>query len=223
LKTNFLGMMNLLELAREKQAKILQSSTSEVYGDPQEHPQREDYWGHANPTGARSCYDEGKRAAEALCVAYRKQHAIDVKIVRIFNTFGPRMNSSDGRVVCTFITQALQGRPITVFGNGSQTRSLCYVDDMMEGLLLMMEQPQEFCGPVNLGNPAHELTVLEIARTILRLTGSTSPFTFKPLPEDDPKMRRPDITLAKNKLGWTPRTSLEEGLSKMIDYYSKEL
>jgi UDP-glucuronate decarboxylase len=133
------------------------------------------------------------------------------------------MNSSDGRVVCTFITQALQGRPITVFGNGSQTRSLCYVDDMMEGLLLMMEQPQEFCGPVNLGNPAHELTVLEIARTILRLTGSTSPFTFKPLPEDDPKMRRPDITLAKNKLGWTPRTSLEEGLSKMIDYYSKEL
>ncbi len=222
LNTNFLGMQNMLDLACEKNARILQTSTSEVYGDPAVHPQNEEYWGNVNPFGPRACYDEGKRVAEALCYAHRYQHGTDIKIVRIFNTYGPRMKSSDGRVVSSFITQALQNQPITIFGDGSQTRSLCYVDDLVKGLIMMMES-EDFCGPVNLGNPSLEMTVLGIADIILQLTKSDSVLTFHALRLDDPKKRCPDITLAKNKLGWTPETSLQEGLSKTIDHYRLEL
>jgi UDP-glucuronate decarboxylase len=222
LRINFLGMQNLLELAREKNAKVLQSSTSEVYGDPLEHPQKEEYWGNVNTFGPRACYDEGKRITETLCYSYREKYGTDVKIVRIFNTYGPKMKASDGRVVSSFITQALQNKPLTVFGDGSQTRSLCYIDDMIRGLVLMMES-KDFTGPVNLGNPSKEITVINIAHTVIGLTKSSSTISFHPLPPDDPKKRRPDITLAKDKLGWSPEVSLEEGLSKTIEYYRAEL
>lgn len=219
LKTNFLGMLNILELALEKQAKVLHTSTSEVYGDPLVHPQKETYWGNVNPYGLRSCYDEGKRVAESLCFAYRTTRGIDTKIVRIFNTFGPKMHPNDGRVVSNFIMQALKGEPLTIYGDGLQTRSLCYVDDMIEGFLLVMDQPKEFGGPVNLGNPSEEMTVLAIANTIIELTGTQSSICYKALPSDDPKMRQPDISLAKETLGWSPKTPLHEALKKTIDYY----
>ncbi len=219
LKTNFLGMLNVLELAVEKKAKVLQSSTSEIYGDPLEHPQHEDYWGNVNPYGLRSCYDEGKRVAESLCFAYRHMHEVDTKLVRIFNTFGPRMDPKDGRVVSNFIMQALNDEPLTIYGDGSQTRSLCYVEDLIEGFLVVMAQPAEFGGPVNLGNPSHEMTVCKIAEIIIQLTGTSSAICFKPLPADDPKKRQPDITLATNLLGWKPKVSIKEGLERTINYY----
>ncbi len=221
-KTNVYGAINLLGLAKRTGAKILQASTSEVYGDPKVHPQREDYWGHVNPTGVRSCYDEGKRCAETLFFDYHRRYAVRVKVARIFNTYGPRMQVDDGRVVSNFIVQALCGMPITIYGDGSQTRSFCYVSDMIEALLKLMESPDDFCGPVNLGNP-HELTVLELAEKILDMTGSKSPIVFKPLPSDDPCLRRPDITLAKEKLGWEPKVRLEEGLLNTIEYFDSLL
>lgn len=221
LKTNFLGMSNVLDLAIEKQAKVLQASTSEIYGDPEVHPQTESYWGNVNSYGPRSCYDEGKRSAEALCFAYREMHDVDVKIVRIFNTFGPRMHPNDGRVVSNFIVQALNGEPLTIYGDGSQTRSLCYVDDLIDGFLLMMDTPQDFSGPVNLGNPLREMTVLEIAQMILQLTDSTSSISFKQLPQDDPKKRQPNIELANQALNWNPKISLKDGLERTIVYFQK--
>lgn len=221
LRTNFLGLSNVLDLALEKHAKVLQASTSEVYGDPEVHPQTESYWGNVNPYGLRSCYDEGKRVAEAICFAYRQMHQVDVKIVRIFNTFGPRMHPSDGRVVSNFIVQALKGAPITIYGDGTQTRSLCYVDDLLDGFILMMATPPEFSGPVNLGNPLQEMTVLEIAQTILQLTDSPSPISFKHLPQDDPKKRQPYIALANRALNWNPKVPLAEGLKRTIAYYQE--
>lgn len=221
LRTNFLGVSNVLDLAIEKQAKVLQASTSEVYGDPEVHPQTESYWGNVNPYGLRSCYDEGKRVAEAICFAYRQMHHVDVKIVRIFNTFGPRMHPNDGRVVSNFIVQALKGDPLTIYGNGSQTRSLCYVDDLLDGFLLMMSTPQDFSGPVNLGNPLQEMTVLEIAQMILQLIDSPSSISFKSLPQDDPKKRQPNIVLANQALNWNPKISLREGLKRTIAYYQE--
>jgi UDP-glucuronate decarboxylase len=222
LKTCVHGAHNMLGLARRVKAKVLQASTSEVYGDPDVHPQQETYWGNVNPNGTRSCYDEGKRCAETLFFDYRRMHGLRVKVARIFNTFGPRMNPADGRVVSNFIVQALTGQPLTVYGEGLQTRSFCYVDDLVEGLVRLMATPDEFTGPVNLGNP-HELTVRELAISILRLTGSTSTLVFKPLPSDDPRRRRPDITLANEKLGWRPTAQLETGLTRTIEYFERLL
>ncbi len=218
IKTNVMGAINTLGLAKRVRATILQASTSEVYGDPEVHPQKEDYWGRVNPIGIRSCYDEGKRAAECLMMDYHRQNHVNIKIVRIFNTYGPRMAPDDGRVVSNFIVQALRGEDITVFGDGSQTRSFCYVDDMIDGLIRMMGTPKGFLGPVNLGNPA-EFTILELAEILIRMTGSPSKIVFKPLPQDDPTQRKPDITLAQKKLGWQPRVPLEEGLAKTIEYF----
>lgn len=221
IKTNILGTLHMLGLAKRVRARILQASTSEVYGDPLEHPQREDYWGHVNPIGIRSCYDEGKRCAETLMMDYHRQNSVDVRIVRIFNTYGPYMSENDGRVVSNFIIQALAGRDITIYGDGSQTRSFCYVDDLVEGMLRMMNQ-DEFIGPVNLGNP-EEYTVKQLAEMILSLTGSSSRLVYKPLPENDPVRRRPDITLARKRLGWSPKIDTTEGLKKTIQYFRQSL
>jgi UDP-glucuronate decarboxylase len=203
-------------------ATILQASTSEVYGDPEIHPQTEDYWGRVNPIGIRSCYDEGKRAAECLMMDYSRQNHVDVKIVRIFNTYGPRMAVSDGRVVSNFIVQALRGEEITVYGQGEQTRSFCYIDDLVEGLIRMMNSEKDFTGPMNLGTPI-EFTIMELARMVIRMTGSASRIVFLPLPQDDPVQRRPNITLAREKIGWEPRVPLEEGLEKTITYFQQVL
>lgn len=216
-KTNVMGTINMLGLAKRVNARILQASTSEVYGSPKEHPQKESYWGHVNPIGLRSCYDEGKRVAETLMMGYHRQNRVDVRIVRIFNTYGPRMAVSDGRVVSNFIVQALKNDPITVYGDGSHTRSFCYVSDMIDGWMKMMAC-DGFVGPVNLGNP-NEFSIQELAELVLEITGSKSPIVNKPLPEDDPVQRRPDITLAKEKLDWEPRVSLKEGLEKTVDYF----
>lgn len=217
-KTSVMGTINMLGMAKRVRARILQASTSEVYGDPQVHPQTEEYWGNVNPIGIRSCYDEGKRVAETLMMDYHRQNGVDVRIVRIFNTYGPRMAENDGRVVSNFILQALRGEDITVYGDGSQTRSFCYVDDLVNGLVAMMNR-DNFIGPVNLGNPA-ETSILEFAERIISLTGSRSRIAFKPLPADDPKQRQPDITLAGEKLGWKPRVAVQEGLQKTIDYFA---
>ncbi len=220
-KTSVHGAINMLGLAKRTRARILQASTSEVYGDPQVHPQREDYWGHVNPIGARACYDEGKRCAETLCFDYHRQYGLDVKVARIFNTYGPRMHPNDGRVVSNFILQALSDAPITLYGTGTQTRSFCYVDDLIDGLVRLMEAGPDIHGPVNLGNQ-EEFTIRELAEQVLRLTGSRSELVFRPLPEDDPKQRQPDCTLAKQALGWEATTSLEEGLVQTIDYFRRE-
>ena len=217
IKTNVLGAIHMLGLAKRVRARILQASTSEVYGDPEVHPQTEDYRGHVNPIGPRACYDEGKRCAETLFYDYHRQNGVDIRVVRIFNTYGPRMHPDDGRVVSNFIMAALTGRDITVYGDGSQTRSFCYVDDMADGLMRMMAA-EDFTGPVNLGNPA-EMTVRELAEAVIDLTGSRSAIVYKPLPADDPRRRRPDISLARERLGWTPRVSLKEGLKQTIAYF----
>ena len=222
LETNYVGVRNLLELAREKGATILQSSTSEVYGDPTVHPQAESYWGNVNCFGVRSCYDEGKRIAETLMLEYARHFGVRTKVVRIFNTYGPRMDPDDGRIVSTFIVQALRGEPITVFGDGSQTRSLCYVDDLLDGLVTMALSEPRFAGPVNLGNPT-ELTVLEAASLIKEMTGSQSPIIFKALPPDDPRKRKPDISLAESRLGWRPQVPFEEGATRTIEYFKGEI
>lgn len=215
LLTSTLGTWRLLELAKACGARLLQASTSEVYGDPQVHPQPETYWGHANPIGPRSCYDEGKRAAEALCYAYRREQGTDIRVARLFNSYGPRLRPGDGRVVSNFVVQALAGRPLTVYGDGRQTRSFCFVSDTVRGLLALMDS--RYGEPVNLGNPV-EHTVLELAERVKRLTASTSPLVFRPLPTDDPTRRRPDITVAQRELGWTPRVALDEGLRRTIGY-----
>ena len=220
IKTNVMGAINTLGMAKRLKAKILQASTSEVYGDPEVHPQREDYWGKVNPIGPRSCYDEGKRAAECLMMDYHRQNHVKVKIVRIFNTYGPRMALNDGRVVSNFIIQALRGEDITVYGDGSQTRSFCYVDDLIDGLMRMMETADTFLGPVNIGNP-DEFTILDLAETVIRMTDSPSKIIFKPLPQDDPMQRKPDIALARETLGWQPKIGLEEGLKTTIAYFRK--
>ena len=217
-KTSVHGAINMLGLAKRVKAKILQASTSEVYGDPEVHPQTEAYWGHVNPIGIRSCYDEGKRCAETLFFDYHRQHRLRIKVARIFNTYGPRMHPNDGRVVSNFIVQALRGEPITIFGQGSQTRSFCYVDDLIEALVRLMATPDDFTGPVNLGNPG-EFTILELAKKIVELTGSRSEIVFRPLPSDDPLQRRPDIGLARSALGWEPGVALEQGLLKTIAYF----
>jgi len=217
-KTSVMGTINMLGLAKRVKARILQASTSEVYGDPQIHPQTEDYWGNVNPIGIRSCYDEGKRVAETLMMDYHRQNGVDIRIIRIFNTYGPKMAEHDGRVVSNFITQALRNEDITVYGQGSQTRSFCYVSDLVEGIVRMMEC-EDFTGPVNLGNPT-ETTILEFAERIIKLTGSSSKIIFKPLPADDPKQRQPDITLAGVRLGWKPAIPVEVGLKKTIDYFT---
>jgi UDP-glucuronate decarboxylase len=217
-KTSVHGAINMLGLAKRVKAKIFQASTSEVYGDPQIHPQPESYWGHVNPNGVRSCYDEGKRCAETLFFDYHRQHKLRIKVARIFNTYGPRMHPNDGRVVSNFIVQALQGEPITIYGDGSQTRSFCYVDDLIEAFIRLMATEDDFTGPVNTGNPG-EFTILQLAENILELTGSKSKLIFKPLPADDPRQRQPDITLAKAKLGWEPKISLREGLVPTIAYF----
>jgi len=217
-KVNVHGAINMLGLAKRIKAKIFQASTSEVYGDPHIHPQPEDYWGNVNCIGPRSCYDEGKRCAETLFFDYRRQHNLEIKVARIFNTYGPNMHPNDGRVVSNFIMQALKGNPITVYGDGSQTRSFCYVDDLIEGFVRLMASPFEVTGPVNLGNPG-EFTILELTQKIIELTGSKSEVIFKPLPQDDPRQRKPDITRAKEVLGWEPRIPLEQGLKKTIAYF----
>jgi len=222
LKTSVLGALNLLELAKRLRCKIFQASTSEVYGDPHCHPQQESYWGNVNPIGIRSCYDEGKRCAETLFFDYHRQHHVPVKVARIFNTYGPRMHPKDGRVVSNFIVQALRGQPITLYGDGSQTRSFCYVDDLIEVILRLMNAPVSLIGPINIGNPT-EYRVLDLAQAVLRLTGSRSTIHFKPLPADDPKQRRPDITLARTHLAWEPKVSLEEGLKATIAYFEQAL
>ena len=221
-KTSVHGAINMLGLAKRTRAKIFQASTSEVYGDPQVHPQREDYWGHVNPNGVRACYDEGKRCAETLFFDYRRQHNLKIKVARIFNTYGPRMRPDDGRVVSSFIVQALQGEPLTVFGDGSQTRSFCYVDDMIEAFMRLMNSPDQVTGPVNLGNP-DEYTIIEIAEKVRELTGSRSEIIRLPLPADDPKQRRPDIGLARKELDWEPQVPLGEGLAKTIAYFDQLL
>lgn len=221
-KTSVHGAINMLGLAKRVKARILQASTSEVYGDPEVHPQTEEYWGRVNPVGIRSCYDEGKRCAETLFFDYYRQHQLEIKVMRIFNTYGPRMHPKDGRVVSNFIVQALQGQDITIYGDGQQTRSFCYVDDLIEGMLRLMDSHADFTGPVNIGNPS-EFTMLELAEKILKLVGGNSKLTFKPLPEDDPKQRQPDITLARNELDWTPTVSLEDGLKETIAYFRKLL
>lgn len=217
-KTNVHGVINMLGLAKRVKARILQASTSEVYGDPAVHPQPESYWGNVNTIGIRSCYDEGKRCAETLFFDYHRQHQLEVKVMRIFNTYGPRMHPKDGRVVSNFIVQALRGDDITIFGNGMQTRSFCYVDDLIEGMIRLMDSPAAFTGPVNIGNPG-ELTMLELAEAILRLTGSRSRLRYEPLPQDDPKQRQPDIDLARSELGWEPKIALEDGLKETIFYF----
>ena len=217
-KTSVLGAINMLGLAKRTKAKIFHASTSEVYGDPIVHPQKETYWGHVNPKGERSCYDEGKRCAESLFFDYVRQHDLAIKVARIFNTYGPRMHPEDGRVVSNFIIQALKGEPITIYGDGSQTRSFCYVDDLIEGILRLMNSRNGLQGPVNLGNPG-EFTILELAHKIIDITGSGSSLDFRPLPPDDPRQRQPDITLAKTELGWQPKVSLDEGLRKTIEYF----
>ena len=221
IKTSVMGAINMLGLAKRVKARILQASTSEVYGDPAVHPQTEDYWGNVNPIGIRSCYDEGKRVAETLFMDYHRQNNVDIRIVRIFNTYGPRMLPNDGRVVSNFIVQALNGEDLTIYGDGSQTRSFCYVDDLIEGFVRMMNQ-DKIIGPVNIGNPG-EFTMLELAKEVLDLTGSKSKIVYKPLPGDDPKMRRPDITLAKEALGWEPTIPLRKGLEKTIVYFDNLL
>ena len=220
-KTNVMGAINMLGLAKRVKARILQASTSEVYGDPKVHPQKEDYWGHVNPVGMRSCYDEGKRVAETLMMDYHRSNKVDIRIVRIFNTYGPRMAFNDGRVVSNFVVQALKGQPLTIYGKGNQSRSFCYVSDMVAGLTAMMEQ-DEFIGPVNLGNPG-EFTILELAEIIRELTGSKSEIVFNPLPPDDPVQRRPDIGLAREKLQWQPTVELKEGLQKTIEDFERRL
>ena len=217
-KTSVHGAINMLGLAKRVKAKILQASTSEVYGDPHVHPQTEGYWGHVNPIGIRSCYDEGKRCAETLFFDYHRQYRLNIKVARIFNTYGPRMHPNDGRVVSNFIVQALRGEEITVYGEGKQTRSFCYVDDLVGGLMRLMGTPDEFTGPVNIGNPK-EFTILELAQQVIALTGSKSAVVFKPLPSDDPVQRQPDITLAKKMLDWAPAVPLEQGLVRAIDYF----
>jgi UDP-glucuronate decarboxylase len=221
-KTSVHGAINMLGLAKRVKARILQASTSEVYGDPEVHPQPESYWGRVNTIGIRSCYDEGKRCAETLFFDYHRQHQLEIKVMRIFNTYGPRMHPQDGRVVSNFIVQALKGENITIFGSGQQTRSFCYVDDLIEGMLRLMDSPADFTGPVNIGNPG-EFTMLELAEKVLRLVGGKSKLTFHPLPEDDPKQRQPDITLAKSKLDWEPKVGLEDGLKETIAYFRKLL
>ena len=222
IKTSIMGSINMLGLAKRVRARILQASTSEVYGDPEVNPQAESYWGHVNPNGIRSCYDEGKRCAETLFMDYHRQNKVRIKIIRIFNTYGPRMDPNDGRVVSNFIVQALKGKDITVFGDGSHTRSFQYVDDLVEGMIRMMNADDDFIGPVNLGNPG-EYKIVELADKIIEMTGTGSKIIYMPLPEDDPKQRRPDISLAKEKLGWSPAVNLETGLAKTIDYFRNEL
>ena len=218
-KTSVHGAINMLGLAKRCKAKILQASTSEVYGDPEIHPQPENYWGHVNPIGIRSCYDEGKRCAETLFFDYHRQHQLRIKVVRIFNTYGPRMHPNDGRVVSNFIMQALRGDDITLYGDGQQTRSFCYVDDLLDAMLRMMDTPDDFPGPVNIGNP-QEFTMVELANEVLKLTGSTSKICHLPIPSDDPRQRRPDLTLAKKMLQWEPTIALQQGLEKTIAYFS---
>jgi UDP-glucuronate decarboxylase len=220
-KTSVLGAIHVLGLAKRVNARVLQASTSEVYGDPTQHPQREEYWGNVNCIGVRSCYDEGKRVAETLFFDYHRQNKVDIRVMRIFNTYGPRMHPNDGRVVSNFIVQALHNRDITIYGDGSQTRSFCYVDDLIEGMVRFMDQ-DAFIGPVNIGNPG-EFTIKELAEKVLTLTGSTGTIVYKDIPPDDPKQRQPDITLAKEKLGWEPRIRLDEGLKKTIDYFKQTL
>jgi UDP-glucuronate decarboxylase len=221
-KTAVHGAINMLGLAKRTKAKIFQASTSEVYGDPKVHPQTESYWGHVNPIGPRSCYDEGKRCAETLFFDYRRQHNLNIKIARIFNTYGPRMHPNDGRVVSNFIMQALTGKPITIYGKGNQTRSFCYVDDLIEAFVRLMNTPDEFIGPINIGNP-NEFTILSLAQQVIELIGSRSKILYKALPEDDPMQRQPDITLAKNTMNWEPTISLDEGLKKTISYFENLL
>ena len=222
-KTSVHGAINMLGLAKRVKARILQASTSEVYGDPEVHPQPEAYWGRVNPIGIRSCYDEGKRCAETLFFDYHRQHQTDIKVIRIFNTYGPRMHPNDGRVVSNFIVQAIRGEDITIYGDGQQTRSFCYVDDLVEGMLRMMVTEAGFTGPVNLGNP-NEFTMIELAETVIRLVGSRSKLVHKPLPQDDPRQRKPDISLAQEKLGaWTPKIQLEDGLKETIAYFRRTL
>jgi UDP-glucuronate decarboxylase len=218
-KTSVHGAINMLGLAKRIKAKILQASTSEVYGDPEIHPQTEDYWGRVNPIGIRSCYDEGKRCAETLFFDYWRQHRLRIKVVRIFNTYGPRMQPNDGRVVSNFIVQALRGDDITIYGEGLQTRSFCYVDDLIDGMVRAMDTPDDFTGPVNIGNPK-EFTILQLARLVLEMTGSGSKIVFKPLPSDDPRQRQPDISVARRVLGWSPTTELERGLERTIKYFT---
>ncbi len=218
-KTSVHGAINMLGLAKRVKAKILQASTSEVYGDPAVHPQTEGYWGNVNPIGLRSCYDEGKRCAETLFFDYHRQHKLRIKVARIFNTYGPRMHPNDGRVVSNFIVQALKGEPITIYGEGKQTRSFCYVDDLIEAMVRLMATPDDFTGPVNIGNPT-EFTILQLAQKVIELTGSKSQIVFKPLPSDDPAQRQPDISLARSKLGWEPNMRLDQGLAKTIKYFA---
>lgn len=222
IETNFLGIINMLHLAKSNNARLLQASTSEVYGDPELSPQSENYWGNVNPIGIRSCYDEGKRAAETLCFDYRRQYRLDTRVIRIFNTYGPNMAVGDGRVVSNFVVQALQNQDISIYGDGTQTRSFCFVNDLIEGIyqvFLLKEMP---FSPINLGNP-NEFTMLELAETVLKITQSTSKIVFHPLPEDDPKQRKPDISFAKNVLGWEPKVQLKEGVTQTIDYFRKQL
>ncbi|MDD2753561.1 MAG: SDR family oxidoreductase [Candidatus Portnoybacteria bacterium] len=219
-ETNILGALSSLNLAEKLDCRILQASTSEVYGDPVIHPQPESYWGNVNPIGPRSCYDEGKRCAETLFFDHRRERGVKIKVARIFNTYGPGMAADDGRVVSNFIVQALREQDITIYGDGGQTRSFCYIEDMIRGLVLLMESPDAFAGPVNIGNP-EEFTIKELAEKIIELTGSKSKITYKPLPQDDPKQRQPDISLARQELGWQPKIELEEGISKTIEYFSK--
>ena len=221
-KTSVHGAINMLGLAKRTRARILQASTSEVYGDPEIHPQKEEYWGNVNPIGIRSCYDEGKRCAETLFFDYHRQHDVDIKIARIFNTYGPRMHPNDGRVVSNFIVQALQGNDITVYGDGSQTRSFCYVSDLVDGLVRLMDSDEDTTGPINLGNPG-EFTIRRLAEKVIEMTGSSSKIVEKPLPSDDPKRRRPDISLAKATLDWEPTVKLEEGLGPTIEYFREEI
>jgi UDP-glucuronate decarboxylase len=221
-KTIVHGAINMLGLAKRLKARILQASTSEIYGDPEVHPQPEDYWGRVNPVGIRSCYDEGKRCAETLFFDYWRQHEMEIKVMRIFNTYGPRMHPADGRVVSNFIVQAIKGEPITIYGDGTQTRSFCYVDDEIEGMIRFMESAADFIGPVNIGNPS-EFTMIELADLVLRLVGGSSKLTFKPLPQDDPRQRKPDISLAISKLDWRPKVTLEDGLKETISYFRKRL
>ena len=221
-KTSVHGAINMLGLAKRVKARILQASTSEVYGDPQVHPQTEDYWGHVNPIGIRSCYDEGKRCAETLFFDYHRQHKLEIKVMRIFNTYGPRMHPNDGRVVSNFIVQALRNEDITIYGEGTQTRSFCYVDDLISGMINFMDSESGFTGPVNIGNPT-EFTMLELAENILKLTNSKSNMVFRPLPLDDPLQRKPNIEMAKNQLGWQPIVPLEDGLKQTISYFRSNL
>ena len=221
-KTSVMGAINMLGLAKRVKARIMQASTSEVYGDPAVHPQKEDYWGNVNPTGIRACYDEGKRCAETLFFDYYRQNNVDIKVIRIFNTYGPRMHPDDGRVVSNFIVQALRGEILTVYGDGTQTRSFCYVDDMTDGMIKMMNSPKGFTGPVNLGNPV-EYRVKDLAEMIISLTGSNSRIDYRPLPMDDPKRRQPDISLAREKLDWEPIVRIEEGLKKTVEYFRERI